>query len=418
MDKCIFNGKVINSFDIASDIDLEMIIRPCNDLRCCDPDCNAPVRYRHGKIRIPHFAHKTANTQCDYDRYSSQKSDNFQKVQHEIYEILKKKYPYAVDIDMKLIKTPSHFTPITLSGRKSNFAVDITDKRTTANTIQSRKDAYSKLGYKSIQIIIDEAMNREFSETNDFYLPVRYELNKSANHSAVVYDKLSKKYFYLRYDTNRYDDRFYLNNVISKEFDINELEFTTEGVSVPRLEKEYAKWIDNRHNRYIEYLEELRKAEEQRKQIAEEKAKALAEIRASQTIAPIHKETVRKSKPPFDSVEFHKRTGRYAGDVIKGERESFSLEEIHINKNTLNHFKVYSQAEMEELIIKTFSFTVSDIKKMLNKMYHANSEEKAVFVRIYEEYLNAEQTEEVIEKLKILNYAIKEAEIFVRKKQK
>lgn len=69
---------------------------------------------------------------------------------------------------------------------------------------------------------------------------------------------------------------------------------------------------------------------------------------------------------------------------------------------------------MKELINKAFSFTVTDIRKMLNKMYHANSEEKAVFVRIYEEYLNTEQTEEVIEKLKILNYAIKEAEIFVR----
>lgn len=45
-------------------------------------------------------------------------------------------------------------------------------------------------------------------------------------------------------------------------------------------------------------------------------------------------------------------------------------------------------------------------------MYHANYEEKAVFVRIYEEYLNAEQTVEVAEKLKILEYAIIEAEIF------
>ena len=47
-------------------------------------------------------------------------------------------------------------------------------------------------------------------------------------------------------------------------------------------------------------------------------------------------------------------------------------------------------------------------------MYHANSEEKAVFVRIYDEYLNTEQTEEIIEKLKKLKYAIKEAEIFDR----
>lgn len=414
MDKCIFNSKVINSFDIASDIDLEMIIRQCNDLQCCDPECNAPVRYRHGKIRIPHFAHITANTECDYDRYSSKKSDVFQKVQQEIYEILKRKCPQAVDIDMKLIRSPSHYTPITINDGISNFAVDITDKRITANTIQFRKEAYSVLGYTGIQIIIDEAMNCEFSETDDFYLPVRYELNKSANHSAVVYDKASKKYFYLRYDINRYDNSFYTNNVISREFNINEIEFTSEGVSVPRLDNEYASWIENRHNRYIEYLEKLREAKEQRERITEKKAKALAEIKTSQTVGPIHKETVKKSKTTFDPVEFHKQTGRYSGTFAKGVRESLSLNEIHINKGAPNYFKGYSKAEMEELINKAFSFTISDIRKLLNKMYHANSEEKAVFVRIYEEYLNTEQTEEIIEKLKILEYAIKEAEIFDR----
>lgn len=114
MDKCIYNGKVINSFDIAADIDLEMMFRQCSELQCCDPECNAPVRYRHGKIRIPHFAHITANTECDYERYSSKKSDVFQKVQKEIYEILKRKYPQSVEINIKLIKSPPHYTPISI----------------------------------------------------------------------------------------------------------------------------------------------------------------------------------------------------------------------------------------------------------------------------------------------------------------
>lgn len=64
------------------------------------------------------------------------------------------------------------------------------------------------------------------------------------------------------------------------------------------------------------------------------------------------------------------------------------------------------------MINKAFSYQISDIRQMLNKMYHANRDEKAVFVRIYEEYLNAEQTEDVVEKLRILEYAIIEAEIF------
>lgn len=409
MDKCIYNGKVINSFDIAADIDLEMIIRQCNELQCCDSECNAPVRYRHGKIRIPHFAHITANTECDYDRYSSKKSDVFQKVHKEIYEILKRKYPQAVEIDIKLIRSPSHYTPIILKDTGSDLAIDITDKRITANTLQFRKETYSELGYKGIQIIIDEAMDCELSESDDLYLPVRYELNKSANHSAVVYDKVSEKYYYLRYDNNKYEHTFYMNNVISREFSIDEIKFTENGLSVPRLDNEYKKWIENRQSRYNEHLEAVRKAEEQRKHIAEERISAL---NGKQSITPDKNEIDKRSKPPFDPVEFHKQTGLYAGDFAKGGRKSLSLNEIQINKAAPNHFKVYSENEMEELINKAFTFTVSDIRQLINKMYHANSEEKAVFVRIYEKYLNAEQTSEVAEKLKILEYAITEAEIF------
>lgn len=409
MDKCIYNGKVINSFDIAADIDLEMMFRQCSELQCCDPECNAPVRYRHGKIRIPHFAHITANTECDYERYSSKKSDVFQKVQQEIYEILKRKYPQSVEIDIKLIKSPPHYTPIILKDIRSDLAIDITDKRITANTLQSRKEAYSKLGYKGIQIIIDEAMDNELSESHDLYLPVRYELNKSANNSAVVYDKISAKYYYLRYDDNKYEHTFYINNVISKEFSIDEIKFTEQGLSVPRLDNEYKKWIENRQNKDNEYLKAIRKAEEQRKRIAEERITAL---NGKQSITPYKKEIVKKPKSTFDPVEFHKQTGRYAGNFAKGVRESLSLNEIQINKTAPNYFKVFSENEIEELINKAFTFTVSDIRQLINKMYHANYEEKAVFVRIYEEYLNAEQTVEVAEKLKILEYAIIEAEIF------
>lgn len=399
MDKCIYKGKVINSFDIAADIDLEMEIRQCDTLQCCDPECNAPVRYKHGKIRIPYFAHLVTNKECDYDRYSSKKSDVFKKVQHEIYDVLKRKYPQAVDIDIKLIKEPPHYTPIILKGRKSNFAIDITDKQITAKTLQSRKEAYAAFGYIGMQMIIDEAANCELSESTDLYLPVRYELNKSSNHSTVVYDKSSKKYYYLFYDSNEYNNAHLRNNVISREFTISELSITAKGISVPRLDNEFSEWTENRKNSHLEYLESLKKVEAQRLHDAEKRTK-----KAENKIII--------SKPSFDPIEYHKQTGKYAGMVINGVRKTLSLNEIHIKKNIDNHFNVFSDSKMEELINDAFDFSVENILKLLNKMYKANEAEKAVFVRIYEEYLNTEQTEEVCERLKILEYAIQEAEIF------
>lgn len=412
MDKCIFNGKIINSFDIAADIDLEMEIRQCKTLQCCDPDCSVQVRYKHGKIRVPHFAHIVTNQECDYDRYSSKKSDVFKKVQQQLYDVLKRKYPKAVDIDTKIIKEPSHFTPIILIGSHLNFAIDITDKRITANKLQSRKETYAACGYMGIQIVIDEAMECEYSESYDFYLPVRYELNKSANNAAVIYDKVSEKYYYLRYDKNDYGNKFSMNNVISREFNISELTITEQGISVPRLDKEFSEWVEAKKKNYQKQLESLKRAKQQTCNAVKPIPKTAVETKAAEVVMPTPNETVKISKSAFDPVEYHKQTGKYAGNVVKGVRESLNLNEIHINKGAPNYYKVFSDSEIESMINDAFSYTISSILRLMNKMYHANNDEKAAFVQIYEEYLNSEQTEEVIERLKILEYAIAEAEIF------
>ena len=47
----------------------------------------------------------------------------------------------------------------------------------------------------------------------------------------------------------------------------------------------------------------------------------------------------------------------------------------------------------------------------MNKMYHANDEEKAIFNSIFEEYLNLPENEENNAKIKILEHIIEQAEI-------
>lgn len=397
MDKCIYNGKIINSFDIAANIDREMEIRQCNTLRCCNPDCDVPVRYRHGKIRIPYFAHTVKSKECDYDRYSGEKSGVFQKVQQELYDVLKQKYSSAVDIDVKIIKKPLHFTSIVLNGQQANFAIDIVDKSITSNELEFRSKAYSECGYIGIKVVIDEASDCEFSECYGTYLPIRYELNKSPNNSAVVYDKFSKKYYYLRYDTNKYGGNFIDKNVISREFNLSELTVTDTGIAVPRLDKEFSEWIESRYQKNLETV----KRYEERKQ---------GDTAQQNQKSAFKKETVQKLK--YEPIEFHNKTGKYLGNFVNGRREAFDLNEIRITKCKTNYYKVYSKDEIEKMINEAFDFSYQNIHNMLTKMYYANNDEKAEFVRIYEEYLNAEQTEEVTERLKILEYAIQEAEIF------
>ena len=413
MDKCIYNGKIINSFDVAADIDLEMEIRQCSTLQCCNSDCNAPLRYRHGKIRSPHFAHIVTNPKCDYDIYSSKKSETFKEVQQKVYSVLKEKYGLAVDIDIKLIKEPSHFTPIVFKSNQMNFAIDITDKRITASTLQSRKEAYADMGYIGIQINVDEARNEELAECYDLYLPVRYELHKSVSHSAVVYDKYTKKFYCFYYDDAHYPGHFFANNVISQEFDISELTVTEHGLTVSNSEHKFAEWLQKRKSIYQKQLDKARRANEQRQQPKpREYYKTPPAPQAPRVVIPKSNEPAAECKPAFNSVEYHMQTGRCYAGLVKGERQSLNLNEIRINKKAVNYYHTFSDDEMEKLINNSFDFTVSNIMHMLTKMYFADNNEKAVFVRIYEKYLNAEQTAETAERLKLLEYAISEAEIF------
>lgn len=388
MNKCLYHGKVIYSFDVAKDFQMEKIIRESsNELFCCDPDCAGAVRYKHGTVRAPYFAHIAADRQCDYDKYINGSSEIFRKICSALYDHFKKFSEYEVEMDVKLLRDPSHYTPVTVCGKDFKFAIDITDKRTASNTLSERKARYAEVGYESIQIIVDEIRLGNIDGRFDLRYQTRYELNTSLNNLAVIAAEDGLTYAVYKMDTEDYSDLYSVNdlsryNIFNLLFDLSALRVNANGLQIEGLDEKYNEWLRKRREIKRSFTEK-------------DKEKSI--------VAPKEK-TVRS--------ESFITTGKFIGDRINGKTEELDLHDITINKNSQNYHGVYDIDTMQEKVKKAFSGRASDVRLLMDKMYHANDDEKEMFIGIFEEYLNYPESEENSARIKILTYIIEQAEVF------
>lgn len=390
MDKCLYNGEIIYSFEVAKSYEKEKEIRECSDLMCCNPECMSPVRYKHGTKKSPYFAHISTNKICDYDKYTHKNSEIFKKVHQLTFNHFRTLYDNSVDIDIKIIKEPSHYTALTITNATNNYAIDIIDKRISSSVMSRRSALYKSLNYTGLQLIIDENVIGELNERSDFYYSIKYELNNSNNNIAIIIDKKNMTFTYCRLDKSSYIYKGFdtlsmgKRNVFSKPFDLSELIVDSKGFSVPRLDKEYADWIDSRKSKYTEYIE---------------KDRAI-----NRKTSGLYQHINRENKSPAPS-------GKFEGIGDNGKKEYLDLEQIKINKNVQNYFMRLSENKIIDLVEQAFNGQISSVRQIMSKMYYADNDEKSYFIKIYEKYINSEQNSVIRYKVKILEHVMKEAEI-------
>ena len=106
--------------------DIEKKIREASyrgELRCPDPECRNPIlKYCHGEIREPYFAHRDM-TECDYLEYEKS-SGMFREIRRKLYEHFAG-LNYPVTIEVKTLA--HHYTPLLFTwenGRKTALECD------------------------------------------------------------------------------------------------------------------------------------------------------------------------------------------------------------------------------------------------------------------------------------------------------
>lgn len=178
MENAIFNGMKYTATEISKSYDLEKCIRKASgrqELRCPDLACSAPVlRYCHGEIRNPFFAHFT-NCACDYAKFDRENTCLMRKVQRAIYEHLTS---CGVNVQMEVKLLPHHYTHLLLlmsNGKK--IAIELGTQKTPVNKIDVVSEQYKRLSIGVKWIVISD--NKVLVKENETYFIKRYLLNES-----------------------------------------------------------------------------------------------------------------------------------------------------------------------------------------------------------------------------------------------
>ncbi|MCI7766367.1 MAG: hypothetical protein MSJ26_00060 [Oscillospiraceae bacterium] len=394
MEKCCLDGKIIYSFEVAESYEFEKEIRFCRELVCCDPECNAPVIYKHGAVRRPYFAHANSAEICPYDCSERKNSELFKKLREMVFLAMKKRYGSAVRMDALIIG--GHYTPVAVCLENARYAIDIADRRITAAVLSERRQAYSALGYTGLVISADEAFDCDIFESEDIYFPLRSELNEAHGHTAVVIDRKELQPCYMRL----YSSEYSYGKVFSRFFELDELALSDKGFYVQRLDGEFD-------------------------DITAERAKAAAELAARRNAAaksvtaappppplPSHSAAAGPAAKAFDPMDNYRKTGCFTRTEDDGSRTLLSLEEIKINKSTVNYFSRFSDDKIRSTVRNAIDGTVTPIETLMFKLLYADEKEREAFVRAYEELLNSDGEEDSAEILRILEYAFEETGFF------
>ena len=72
MERALWNETKLVAGEAAADFHLEKQVRRASTegaLVCPDPECGGILRYCHGEVKRPYFAHRGASASCGYAAY-------------------------------------------------------------------------------------------------------------------------------------------------------------------------------------------------------------------------------------------------------------------------------------------------------------------------------------------------------------
>lgn len=422
MEKALYKGATLYAYQVVADFNLETEIRESakhmhtNPILVCH-DCNEPVFLRAGKKVTEYFAH-TRKSECKYGEYCRKQSSIFKHIQTTFAPILGKiatENDFTLEEDVSIIK--DHYTAFVIKNDSKSYAIDIIDSGATASTLENRRKKYGELGYEFLMVIADKnAESEPFSERYMAYYPVKYSLNTSLNHTALVIDDCTKEWFIYVFDNTKSspevncEEDWNVNDTFAMKISIADIRFNPTGFHTETSNILFSDFCNSRKKRKEEWLHEqdvlrYKRAEEQKrflreqeirrnqteesqkeeKRRAEEQRAKAAEAKAQVEAV---KEVERQKRAEAKKAEIQKtyqQTGKFAGEVVKGKQTYLSIEEITSQRPSANWIRVYGKEEFENIISEIRSHKSYAVKQLFAKMCFISPEELRILKQMYDE---------------------------------
>lgn len=261
MFNCIWNGKMINAYEISeSDItEKEIRIAAHNgELRCICPDCKSKIIYKHGDQIGPHFAHDKNNLTCAYTQFEVNDKTSIRKIRNELFNHFTSE-GYSVKQEVYLQKQKI-FCHLLLQVNEQNIAIQIAEESITPEKVNALSQACSEMGYKLKWVVIGKA--NAIQDNYDNHFIHRYLLNNSKNKDLIVIDNKAEKVSQTKIDNNSH---IFFNINFASHLDknfyysapINNLTIENNELTLKQFHKEYTRWFANRKRSIKNRLENM-----------------------------------------------------------------------------------------------------------------------------------------------------------------
>lgn len=266
MENALWRGECLVACEVAEDYETEKKIRMASyrgELRCPDKGCCSPIlKYCHGEIREPYFAHRD-NGECDYALFEKS-AGVFHGLRVLLYEHFKA-CDYPVELEKKVL--PHHYSQLYFAwedGRKT--AIEIGTKSTNVNDVLKLQEAYEEAGIQVVWLVADQP-GKTISENHTYFLK-RFCLNESHTKDLIVIGYDGKNITQYREDPNSYliDGQEMVSEEYPKLFSyeayLSDLYFEEDELITRGFEESYQAFLDEKQLAFAIYKAQVEEEKE------------------------------------------------------------------------------------------------------------------------------------------------------------
>lgn len=196
-----------------------------NKLRC--EDCGSLLYLKSGYIKVPHFAHKNIQRNCESYKRDSIESENHRMGVHYIYTYLKDNWPSAqIEVDYRFENNRRANLYIDNNGEK--LAIEYVYKLMDYKSWMDRNNDYNKLGINSVWILSDNELKNQILNGYDFF---QKTMNMySADGIIRFFDYKNSEVTFLKYLEYTIDNQVYKRSSLSKSYNTSQLDASLDGL--------------------------------------------------------------------------------------------------------------------------------------------------------------------------------------------
>lgn len=398
MEKALYNGKEILSFEISKNYELEKSIRKASgrkELLCPDENCqNRVLKYCHGDKKQPYFAH-VINTNCGYEKYDRETTEYTKEIKRILFWHFKN-LGYDVQMDVKLVDR--HYSHLIITQNGNKYPIEIISKFSSANRLDFIKQKYDENKLDVNWIVTDISVDSDDSLIeSELNFAKRFSLNETKDNVLLTIDLSGNIITQYQMDSKQYcfDGREIPSDnypkIFKKRSSINDLVFENGKLLIKGFYELSSLYFAKKEKAFEKKIIELKTKKETEEL---ERQKRIEEYKRIEKINEGIRQQEAKQKAEEERIREETISRKREERRLQREKsKEYSLERIieainedpppMYNPNGIDTMVLWDKSKFENMISGIITNPVVRYKMIIQKLRYGRDEERDIFIKIY-----------------------------------